>query len=74
MEYATENEMIDHCENYPCSECPIAYKCSMFGRLFGYLPKAPDQGTLVEVFNGITKRPLTRPEVIEVNTNPTPGL
>ena len=39
MEYATEEEMIYHCDNYPCNICPISYKCSMFELLLSFLPK-----------------------------------
>ena len=43
MNYATEKEMIEHCEKYPCSTCIIAYKCSLFEKIFGYLPNTPNQ-------------------------------
>lgn len=38
MKYATEKEMIEYCDKYPCKECPIAHKCEMFEYLFHYLP------------------------------------
>jgi len=40
-EYATEKEMIEHCDKYPCRTCTIAFRCSMFEKLMGYLPEAP---------------------------------
>lgn len=43
MKYATVNEMLIHCEKYPCSTCLIAHKCSMFEKLFGFLPDAPNK-------------------------------
>jgi len=43
MKYATEKQMIEHCKKYPCSTCVIAYKCSMFETIFGYLPYAPNK-------------------------------
>jgi len=39
MEYATEEEMTEYCEKYSCIVCVIAYKCSLFKALFGYLPE-----------------------------------
>lgn len=48
MEYASEKEMIDNCKKYPCSTCVIAYKCTMFEALFGYLPSAPNN--IIEPF------------------------
>lgn len=34
MEYpkATEKEMIKHCDEYPCCNCPIQVRCEMFER------------------------------------------
>jgi hypothetical protein len=43
MKYATEKEMIENCNKNPCKHCGIANRCSMFERLFGYLPDAPFQ-------------------------------
>ena len=40
VEYATEKEMIAHCEKYPCSTCIIAHKCQLFEIFFSYLPKS----------------------------------
>jgi len=37
VEYATEKEMIAHCEKYPCSTCIIAHKCQLFEIFFGDL-------------------------------------
>jgi len=37
-EYATEEEMIKHCDKYACYDCPISYKCKMFKTLFSYFP------------------------------------
>jgi len=38
-----KEEMVEHCEKYPCSTCTIAHRCSLFGKLFGYLPKTPNK-------------------------------
>jgi hypothetical protein len=39
---ATEEEMIEYCDIYACSNCTIAYKCSMFYSLFKFNPKKED--------------------------------
>ena len=39
MNCASEKEMKKHCEIYTCENCIIRYKCSLFLKLFGYLPK-----------------------------------
>ena len=33
MKYATEQEMIDHCDKYPCVNCPIADRCQTLENL-----------------------------------------
>jgi len=32
--YVSEGEMIDHCAKFPCRECPIKNRCSMFESFF----------------------------------------
>ena len=36
MSYATEQEMIEHCDQYACRECPIANRCKILENLLAW--------------------------------------
>lgn len=39
---ASKAEMVEHCDKYPCNECPITQRCEMYKKLQNLIEPGPD--------------------------------